>query len=138
MLANNTLRPARAREVITVPTKIGNVTQRRYDQLVRETRTAVELNTVSQFRVGDAALEIEPLRGHGGGHASSGVDDDLMVSEALQMFADDIGLSVETVKSHRWVSARCRPHRVPDSGVDSRPGETGPADRGSAGERAYR
>jgi hypothetical protein len=106
MLANNTLRPARAREVITVPTKIGNVTQRRYDQLVRETRTAVELNTVSQFRVGDAALEIEPLRGHGGGHASSGVDDDLMVSEALQMFADDIGLSVETVKSHRWVSAR--------------------------------
>jgi hypothetical protein len=91
--------------VITVSTKIGNVTQRRYDQLVREGREAVELKTVSQFTIGDAALEIEPLRARGGS-AGAHASDELLVSQALQMFAEDIGLSRSTVTGYRWVSAR--------------------------------
>nr|WP_193441159.1 hypothetical protein [Actinosynnema sp. ALI-1.44] len=131
-----------------MPTKIGNVTQRRYDQLVAESREAVELKTVSQFRVGDAALEIEPLRGHGG-HSSPG-DEVMGVSETLGWFAEDIGLSPATVKDYRWVSARWpdkkirRHHRgvaftvFRILGLDSRSERAGPADRGPTAQRPHR
>lgn len=89
-----------------MPTKIGNVTQRRYEQLVQESREAVELKTVSQFKIGDAALEIEPLRAHGGSSGANSADETMSVSEALEMFAEDIGLARSTVVSYRWVAAR--------------------------------
>jgi hypothetical protein len=44
-----------------MPTKIGNVTKRRYDQLVSEGRDLVEQQSHCQFALGDRALEIEPM-----------------------------------------------------------------------------
>ncbi|WP_030674343.1 hypothetical protein [Streptomyces rimosus] len=46
--------------------RIGNVTRERYDQLVATSREQVTLIGRAQFAVGDAALEIEPMRPVGG------------------------------------------------------------------------
>lgn len=45
---------------------VGKVTRSRYDELVAESLDMVEEDTRCQFALGDAALELEPLRGHGG------------------------------------------------------------------------
>ncbi|WP_460431787.1 hypothetical protein, partial [Amycolatopsis echigonensis] len=42
-------------------TKIGAVTERRYAQLVRQGCSLVVQKTHAQFRLGDNALEIEPM-----------------------------------------------------------------------------
>jgi hypothetical protein len=85
--------------------KVGHVTHRRYTQLVRECRDLVAQQTRCQFLIGDRALEIEPIRPHGGAHAAP--DEELLtVSEAIDMFAQDIGIPASTARTYRWVSAR--------------------------------
>lgn len=57
-----------------------------------------------QFKLGDNALEIEPMGPHGGSqpHQVPG----LGVTEALRMFAEDIVVSPNTMKDWRWVASR--------------------------------
>ncbi|MFI6254369.1 DUF6192 family protein [Streptomyces sp. NPDC051016] len=83
---------------------VGKVTRSRYDELVAESLDMVEEDTRCQFGLGDAALELEPLRGHGG-HLPLD-DGDQGVEESLRLFADEIGLSFYTVRTHRWVAAQ--------------------------------
>lgn len=45
---------------------VGKVTRGRFAELVAESVVLVEEETRCQFALGDAALELEPLRGHGG------------------------------------------------------------------------
>ncbi|MEV1069674.1 DUF6192 family protein [Streptomyces sp. NPDC050263] len=64
----------------------------------------VEEDARCQFGLGDAALELEPLRGHGG-HLPLD-EGDQGVEESMRLFADEIGLSFYTVRTHRWVAAQ--------------------------------
>ena len=74
-----------------MPTKIGNLTERRYEQLVAEGRDLVEQQSRCQFALGDRALEIEPIRAHGG--ARPGRDEEwVSVGDAIRMYAQDIGI----------------------------------------------
>lgn len=88
-----------------MPTKIGYVTDRRYAELVEEGRDLVEQQTRCQFALCDRALEIEPLRARGGAHAGPG-EEILSVSEAIAMYAEDIGVSASTLMDYRWVASR--------------------------------
>ncbi|MGW3464557.1 DUF6192 family protein [Streptomyces olivaceoviridis] len=91
---------------------VGKVTRSRYDELVAESLDMVEEDTRCQFGLGDAALELEPLRGHGG-HLPLD-EGDHGVEESLRLFADEIGLSFYTVRTHRWVAAQWpAEHRQP-------------------------
>ncbi|MFI7296863.1 DUF6192 family protein [Streptomyces sp. NPDC050121] len=83
---------------------VGKVTRSRYDELVAESLDMVEEDTRCQFGLGDAALELEPLRGHGG-HLPLD-EGDQGVEESLRLFAEEIGLSFYTVRTHRWVAAQ--------------------------------
>ncbi|MFI7872877.1 DUF6192 family protein [Streptomyces salinarius] len=83
---------------------VGKVTRSRYDELVAESLDMLEEDTRCQFGLGDAALELEPLRGHGG-HLPLD-EGDQGVEESLRLFADEIGLSFYTVRTHRWVAAQ--------------------------------
>jgi hypothetical protein len=83
---------------------VGKVTRSRYDELVAESVDLVEEDTRCQFALGDAALELEPLRGHGG-HLPLD-EGDQAVEESLRLFAGEIGLSFYTVRTHRWVAAQ--------------------------------
>ncbi|KAB2340549.1 DUF6192 family protein [Actinomadura rudentiformis] len=84
---------------------VGHVTRARYEELVREARELVELQTRCQWGLGDKALEIEPLQRHGGqGHGP--VENMAGVNELLQMFADDVGAALNTIRNYRWVSSR--------------------------------
>ncbi|WP_249402395.1 DUF6192 family protein [Streptomyces sp. YIM 121038] len=76
------------------------MTRERYDELVKLGRDWVATMSSAQWRIGDAALEIEPMRPHGGAKAL------FDVSEAIRLFAEDIGLSYSTVRGYRWVSSR--------------------------------
>jgi hypothetical protein len=88
-----------------MPIKIGNVTKRRYDQLVAEGRGLVEQQSRCQFALGDRALEIEPIRPRGGAHP--GPDEELVsVGDAIRIYAEDIGMPVSTLTGYRWVSSR--------------------------------
>jgi hypothetical protein len=85
--------------------KVGSVTRERYDELVELGRDWVAAMSSAQWRIGDAALEIEPMRSHGGTNLS-GQEDLFTVSECMRTFAEDIGLSYATVRDYRWVSSR--------------------------------
>lgn len=86
---------------------VGKVARSRYDELVAESLDLVEEDTRCQFGLGDAALELEPLRGHGG-HLPLD-EGDQSVAESLRLFADEIGLSFYTVRTQRWVAAQWGP-----------------------------
>ncbi|WP_232789702.1 DUF6192 family protein [Streptomyces jeddahensis] len=59
-------------------------------------------------------MEIEPMRSYGGANPSE-KDDLFTVSEAIRLFAEDIGLAYTTVRSYRWVSSRWpKEHRRAD------------------------
>lgn len=45
---------------------VGSVLRERFDELVGQTLRLVEVMTNCQFAIGDMALEIEPMRSHGG------------------------------------------------------------------------
>ncbi|MFE9499826.1 DUF6192 family protein [Streptomyces collinus] len=85
--------------------RVGNVSRTRYAQLVAEARELVAQVAKAQFGLGDKALEIEPLRPVGGS-VDKGTEELFTVEQALQMFADDIGLSLATVVDWRWVASR--------------------------------
>lgn len=82
--------------------KVGNVSQSRYEQIVAELRDVVEQQTRGQFTIGDRALEIEPIRPRGGPATETAWS----VEKSLVRLAEDIGLSVKTVKTARWVASR--------------------------------
>ncbi|MFJ3779838.1 DUF6192 family protein [Streptomyces sp. NPDC090075] len=69
-----------------------------------ESLDMVEEDTRCQFSLGDAALELEPLRGHGG-HLPL-VEGDQGVEESLRLFAEELRLSFYIVRTHRWVAAQ--------------------------------
>ncbi|WDV49328.1 DUF6192 family protein [Streptomyces coeruleorubidus] len=90
--------------------KVGNVSQSRYEEIVAELRAVVEQQTRGQFTIGDGALEIEPMRQRGGLVGET----PWTVEQSLKRLADDIGLSVTTVKTTRWVASRWpKEHRQP-------------------------
>jgi hypothetical protein len=99
-----------------MPTMIGHVSQERYEQIITRGRELVELQTRSQFELGDLALEIEPMQPHGGAHPYRG-EALFGVLESLQLFADDLAIPVKTLETYRWVAsrwpARHRRHGVP-------------------------
>ncbi|MGW0819109.1 DUF6192 family protein [Streptomyces viridiviolaceus] len=64
----------------------------------------VEAQSAGQWALGDAALEIEPIRAHGG-HGPV-PEDGVRVEESLRVFAEDVGLSLSTVKTYRWVASK--------------------------------
>jgi hypothetical protein len=64
----------------------------------------LELASRAQFSIGDAAVEIEPIRPRGGSQAGPGEESG--VDETLARYADDIGLSLSTVRSYRFVASR--------------------------------
>ncbi|WP_256726002.1 hypothetical protein [Streptomyces sp. IMTB 2501] len=74
---------------------VGSVTRDRYDELVKLERDWVLTMSSVQWRLGDAAMEIEPMRSYGGVNPS-GKDDLFTVSEAIRMFAEDVGLAHTT------------------------------------------
>nr|WP_253267634.1 hypothetical protein [Streptomyces asoensis] len=49
-----------------MPAMIGSVTRERYDELVKLGRDWVATLSGAQWRLGDAAVEIEPMRSYGG------------------------------------------------------------------------
>lgn len=80
---------------------VGAVSEKRYRQLVTEGRELIELSSRCQFRIGDQALEIEPMRPRGGSAPAGGIT----VDESLGVFAEDLDVPLETVKTYRWVAA---------------------------------
>ncbi|MES4886204.1 DUF6192 family protein [Streptomyces sp. NPDC000349] len=84
---------------------IGSVPCERFDDLVDQSVELVRVMTGCQFMLGDIALEIAPLRSHGGNMAL-GQDDELGVAGSLRVFAEAIRLSFHTVRTYRWVAAR--------------------------------
>jgi len=84
---------------------VGQVTAARYEQLVAQGRELVELASRCQWKLGDFALEVEPLRPVGGAHP--GVGEEIgSVDESLARFADDLALAPSTVKKYRYAAAR--------------------------------
>ncbi len=90
---------------VSTPAMVGSVTRERYNELVKLGRDWVAAMSSAQWRIGDAAKEIEPMRSYGGTNPS-GQDDLFTVSESLRTFAEDIGLSYSTVRDYRWVASR--------------------------------
>ncbi|MGW3635926.1 DUF6192 family protein [Streptomyces sp. NPDC005122] len=88
-----------------MPAMVGSVTRERYDELVKLGRDWAETMSGAQWRLGDAAGEIEPMRSYGGSNPS-GTEELFTVSEALLMFAEDVGLAYSTVRDYRWVASR--------------------------------
>jgi len=84
---------------------VGSVTRGRYDQLVAEAVGLIEQASNGQFRLGEMALEIEPIRPRGGSQTAVG-EDTGTVEESLRWFADDLGVSPHTIKTYRWVASR--------------------------------
>ncbi|MEV4442556.1 DUF6192 family protein [Streptomyces sp. NPDC049577] len=83
---------------------IGQVTRKRYEEIVAADRRLVAQMGRAMFTIGDHALEIEPMRPHGGSVAH---EDELFgVRRSLQLYADDIGLSLSTVLNYRFTSHR--------------------------------
>jgi uncharacterized protein DUF6192 len=95
----------RARAVIIVADRIGNVTRGRYEQLVSQAKELIAQVARAQFALGDMALEIEPMRPVGGS-MPNGTEDLFTVTESLQLFADDIGVARTTVEDWRWTASR--------------------------------
>lgn len=96
----------RAALVVTaMSATIGHVTQERYDELVAECRDLMREHGRIQFRIGDLALEIEPIRPVGGSHPPR-TEENLSLSEALTMFSDDVGAPLNSLLKWRWVSSR--------------------------------
>ncbi|MEU7222255.1 DUF6192 family protein [Streptomyces chrestomyceticus] len=94
---------------------VGKVTQERYDELVAESKLLVETERDTHFKLGDNALEIEPLQPRGGARPAPGEE----VQESLGRFADDIGVATSTVIQYRYTAAHWPPeHRVKGVSLD--------------------
>ncbi|MFE6946434.1 DUF6192 family protein [Streptomyces chartreusis] len=84
---------------------IASVDSGRFEELFPGSLDLVVVETRAQFGIGDAALEMEPLRGHGG-HPPIDDGEQLSVEASLRLFADRLGLSFYTVRTQRWVAAQ--------------------------------
>ncbi|MEV0221232.1 DUF6192 family protein [Streptomyces sp. NPDC050704] len=89
-----------------------HVTRERYEQIIASDRELVGQMQRIQFTIGDHALEIEPMQSDGGAHHAPG-EEPFGVNVSLQIYADDLGLSLSTVRSyrfaaHRWPAGRRR------------------------------
>ncbi|MFH8350557.1 hypothetical protein [Streptomyces sp. NPDC018045] len=76
--------------------KVGSVARDRYEEIMAELRAQMRADHRIQFTVGDRALEIEPMRGHGGS-MPNGDDDLFTVEESLQLLSEDTGIPVKTI-----------------------------------------
>lgn len=85
-------------------TTTGVVTGQRYRELVREGRALMKQSAQIQFRLGDAALEIEPMRRQDGSQATSAGES--RVEEVIRVYSDDIGIPYATLETYRWVASR--------------------------------
>ncbi|WP_372411758.1 DUF6192 family protein [Streptomyces luteireticuli] len=83
---------------------VGSVPCERFEALVDRSVELVRVMSGCQFALGDIALEIAPLRSHGGDMTLG--EDELGVEGSLREFAQAIGLSFHTVRTYRWVAAR--------------------------------
>ncbi|MFD6286324.1 DUF6192 family protein [Streptomyces sp. NPDC060205] len=86
-------------------TEVGSVTRTRYEELVAQDRKLVLDETKIQFKIGDDAGEIEPLRPWGGSHPGD-EEEQRGVRETLETFAQDIGISYSQVRTYRYTAAR--------------------------------
>ncbi|MCQ8835834.1 DUF6192 family protein [Streptomyces malaysiensis] len=84
---------------------VGSVPCERFDDLVDQSVKLVRVMSGCQFALGDFALEIAPLRNHGG-NMSPAEGEEQGVEDSLRLFAEEIGLSFHTVRTYRWVAAR--------------------------------
>ncbi len=84
--------------------KVGSVSRARYDALVGEDRKLVLDETKIQFKIGDDALEIKPMRPHGGSLPATG-EKPFGGHQRLEMFADDIGVSYNQVRTYRQAAS---------------------------------
>ncbi|UUU32287.1 DUF6192 family protein [Streptomyces sp. CA-210063] len=84
---------------------IGHVTRERYEQIIATDRELVGQMQRIQFTIGDHALEIEPMQQIGGARPAPG-EDLFGVDVSLQIYADDLGLSLSTVRSYRFAAHR--------------------------------
>jgi len=66
---------------------VGSVSCERFDDLVDRSVELVGVMTGCQFALGDVALEIAPLRTHGGNMAL-GEGEELGVEDSLRLFAE--------------------------------------------------
>ncbi|MGW2540004.1 DUF6192 family protein [Kitasatospora sp. NPDC001574] len=83
--------------------KVGSVSPERYAEIVAELRKLVETASRVQFAIGDYALEVEPMREHGGQEHAEAL---FTVRESLFRLAEDIGVSYSAVKNARWTAAK--------------------------------
>ncbi len=99
--------PARGLVVKAMPEeiaeKIGSVSADRYAEIVAELRKLVETASRIQFTIGDYALEVEPMREHGG---SASAEELFTVRDSLFRLAEDIGISYAMVDKARWTASR--------------------------------
>ncbi|MFI1677352.1 DUF6192 family protein [Streptomyces sp. NPDC020607] len=87
------------------------MTRQRYDAIVAELREVVEQQSRGQFRIGDRALEIEPMRSHGGEVGTAAFS----VRQSMAGLAEDIGLTLNQVTHARWTASRWpEEHRQPE------------------------
>lgn len=84
---------------------IGRITRERYEQFIGADRELVGQMQRIQFTIGDHALEIEPMQQNGGAHPAAG-EDLGGVDASLQIYADDLGLSLSTVRNYRFAAHR--------------------------------
>ncbi|KOT91828.1 hypothetical protein ADK86_21595 [Streptomyces sp. NRRL F-5755] len=90
--------------------RIGQVSRERYEQTIAADRKAVASMGGGAFSIGDHALEIEPMRPHGGSVALD--QDEISVRESLRIHANDIGLTLSTIRTYRYTAFRFPPeHR---------------------------
>jgi hypothetical protein len=90
-------------------TKVGRVFRTRYEEIVAEDRKLIGVDTKIQFEIGDHALEIEPMRPHGGSLLAAG-EELLGVRETLELYAEDIGVPYNQVRLNRQTASKvaCR------------------------------
>lgn len=90
---------------------VGAVSVDRYQELVARILQIDEQLTLGQFEIGDAALEIEPMNSHGGGHADNPL---LTVRASMERLSEDTRIPVNTLETRRWVSSRWpKAYRIP-------------------------
>ncbi|KOG91357.1 DUF6192 family protein [Streptomyces varsoviensis] len=83
---------------------IGHVSRERYEQILAGDRDRVSRMSADMFTIGDHALEIEPVRKPGGSRPADSEEPGVYAS--LQTYANDIGLSFNTIKAYRFTAHR--------------------------------
>ncbi|MCM2416554.1 DUF6192 family protein [Streptomyces sp. RKAG293] len=91
--------------------KVGSVSASRYAEILTELRKLMETASRIQFTIGDAALEVEPMRGRGGSAPGAEL---FTVRDSLFRLAEDIGATYRSVESARWASRWPKDRRVKD------------------------